>query len=144
MMFNKFNVDERSRQTATHTAYFFLHITQLLLAGVLFYRLYILGQPDGELWDLQLVLAFSIFGYMGTQLYLGGVLPVLNLKGALIVYGILVTLVAGISLLSYGVPPLSDWSNTWLPAFLGPAILVGLYALLAWLGKRRLERLIEE
>ena len=111
---------------------------------MLFYRLYILGQPDGELRDLQLVLAFSIFGYMGTQRYLGGVLPVLNLKGALIVYGILVTLVAGISLLSYGFPPLSDWSNTWLPAFLGPAIMVGLYSLLAWLGKRRLERQITQ
>ena len=143
-MFNKFTIDERSRQTATHTAYFFLHITQLLLAGVIFYRLYILGQPDGELRDFQIVLAISIFGYMGTQRYLGGVLPVLNLKGALIVYGILVTLVAGISLLSYGFPPLSDWSNTWLPAFLGPAIMVGLYSLLAWLGKRRLERQITQ
>ena len=143
-MFNRFNIDERSRQTATRSAYFFLHITQLLLAGVIFYRLYILGQPDGELRDFQLVLGFSIFGYMGTQLYLGGILPVLNLKGALLVYGILVAMVAGGSLLAYGVPPLSDWSSTWLPAFLGPAILVGLYALLAWLGKRRLERQITE
>ncbi len=144
MMFNRFNVDERSRQTATHTAYFFLHITQLLLAGVIFYRLYILGQPDGELRDFQLVLGLSIFGYMGTQLYLGGILPVPNLKGALAAYGVLVALVAGGSLLAFGVPPLSDWSTTWLPAFLGPAILVGLYALLAWLGKRRLERQITE
>jgi len=143
-MFNRFNIDERSRQTATRSAYFFLHITQLLLAGVIFYRLYILGQPDGELRDFQLVLGFSIFGYMGTQLYLGGILPVINLKGALIVYGILTGLVAGVSLIAYGIPPLSDWANTWLPALLGPAILVGLYALLAWLGKRRIERQIEE
>jgi hypothetical protein len=143
-MFNRLNVDERSRQTATRTAYFFLHVTQLLLAGVLFYRLYVTGQPDGELRDFQLVLGFSIFGYLGTQLYLGGILPVLNLKGALTAYGILVAAVAGISLLIHGVPPLSDWSTTWLPAFLGPAILVGLYALLAWLGKRRIERQIAE
>ncbi len=143
-MFNRFNVDERSRQTATRTAYFFLHLTQLLLAGVLFYRLYVLGQPDGELRDIQVVLVFSIFGYMGTQLYLGGVLPVPNLKGALIAYGLLTGLVTGVSLISYGIPPLSDWANTWLPAFLGPAILVGLYTLLARLGKRRIERLIEE
>lgn len=143
-MFNKFTIDERSRQTATHTAYFFLHITQLLLAGVIFYRLYILGQPDGELRDFQIVLAISIFGYMGTQLYLGGILPVLNLKGALIVYAVLTGLVVGGSLIVYGFPPLSDWANTWLPAILGPAILVGLYSLTAWLGKRRIERQITD
>ena len=143
-MFNNFTIDERSRQTATHTAYFFLHITQLLLAGVIFYRLYILGQPDGELRDFQIVLAISIFGYMGTQLYLGGILPVLNLKGALIVYAVLTGLVVGGSLIVYGFPPLSDWANTWLPAILGPAILVGLYSLTAWLGKRRIERQITD
>ena len=143
-MLNRFNVDERSRQTATRTAYFFLHITQLLLAAVLFYRLYVLGQPDGEVRDIQAVLAISIFGYMGTQLYFGGILPVPNLKGALIAYGILAGLVTAVGLLAYGLPPLSDWATTWLPAILGPAILVGLYTLFAWLGKRRLERLIEE
>lgn len=143
-MLNRFNVDERSRETATRTAYFFLHITQLLLAGVLFYRLYVLGQPDGELRDFQVVLAISLFGYIAAQLYFGGILPVPSLKGALAAWAALVVLVAGGSILFMGFPPLSDWAVTWLPAVLGPAILVGLYSLLAWLGKRRIDRQIEE
>lgn len=73
-----------------------------------------------------------------------GILPVLNLKGTLIMYAVLTGLVVGGSLITYGFPPLSDWANTWLPATLGPAILVGLYSLTAWLGKRRIERQIDE
>jgi hypothetical protein len=41
--------------------------------------------------------------------------------------------------LVYGLPTLDNWTNTLLPVLLGPAILIGLYAGLAYLGKKRIE-----
>jgi hypothetical protein len=141
-LFQKLTIDERTRGNAGHAAGIILGITQILLAGVLFFRLYILGQPDSEVRDIQAVLAISIFGYIALQLYLGGMFPVPTPRGAVIVYLALMALVTGGCLLIYGVPPISDWTSTWLPALLGPAIVVGVYYFVAWLGRRRLERQI--
>ena len=137
-------IDERSRANTRYAAAIWLGVTQVLLAGVVFYRLYVLGQPDEEIRDFQAVLAISLFGYIALQLYLGGVLPVPTLKGAVIGYLVLMGLVVGGCLLIYGVPPAEDWASTWLPATLGPAIIVGLYYLVAWLGRRRVDRQISE
>jgi hypothetical protein len=67
-----------------------------------------------------------------------------TLSGAAVAYFGLMALVAGGCLLIYGLPPMSDWTSTWLPALLGPALIVGIYYLIAWLGRRRLERLISD
>lgn len=144
MLFERLKIDERMRSNARYAAAIWLGVTQVLLAGVVFYRLYVLGQPDSEIRDFQFVLAVSLFGYIGLQLYLGGVFPVPTWRGILVGYFILMGLVVGGSLLIHGVPPKEDWANTWLPALLGPALIVGLYYLVAWLGKRRVERKIEE
>ena len=137
-------IDERVRTNAGRAAAIWLGVTQLLLAGVVFYRLFILGQPDGEIRDFQAVLAVSLFGYMGLQLYLGGLLPVLTWKGMLVGYLGLGAVVTGGCILALGVPAAEDWATTWLPAVIGPAVFVGLYALTAWLGERRLERQMED
>jgi hypothetical protein len=137
-------IDERIRANAGRAAAIWLGVTQVLLAGVVFYRLLILGQPDSEIRDFQAVLAVSLFGYIVLQLYMGGLFPVLTWKGMLAAYLILFALVTGGSILAMGVPAPEDWKNTWLPAFLGPALIVGLYSLVAWLGERRVERQIEE
>lgn len=143
-LFERMTIDERTRGNAGHAAGIVLGITQILLTGVIFYRLYILGQPDSELRDFQAVLAISLIGYIGLQLYLGGLFPVPTPKGALVAYLGLMGLVTGGCLLIYGVPPISDWKSTWLPTLLGPAIIVAVYYLVAWLGRRRLERLMGE
>jgi uncharacterized membrane protein len=118
----------------------FLGLTQMGLAGVLFYRLLVLGQSDSEVLDIQALLLFSIFGYIALRLYLGGILPVITWRSAVLSYAGLVALVAGACLIWFGFPPLSQWATTWLPAIVGPAIIVGLYALFAYLGHRRFER----
>ncbi len=142
MLFEKHKIDERTRENARYAAAIWLGVTQVLLAGVVFYRLYVLGQPDHEIRDFQFVLAVSLFGYIGMQLYLGGIFPVPTLKGLVVGYLLLMGVVVGGSLAIHGLPPAEDWANTWLPALLGPALMVGLYYLVAWLGKRRIERRI--
>ena len=51
MLFRKDKMDERVRQSMGHWSAIWLGVTQLLLAGVIFFRLYVLNQPDGELRD---------------------------------------------------------------------------------------------
>jgi hypothetical protein len=117
--------DERSHQINGMIAQIFLGLTQIFLAVIVFYRLYVVGQPDAELNDLRLLLAFSIFGYIAARLFYGGILPKLSWKPALIAYAALAGLITVVCLLIYGWPAPEDWANTWLPAFLGPAFLVG-------------------
>jgi hypothetical protein len=137
-------VDERIRVNAARAAWIWLGVTQVMLAAVVFYRLLILGQPDSELRDVQAVLAISLFGHIALQLYMGGLFPVLTWKGMLAAYLVLFALIAGGSILAMGMPAPEEWRTTWLPATVGPALVVGLYSLVAWLGERRVERQMEE
>jgi len=113
MLFQKKAIDERTRSNTRYAAAIWLGTTQILLAGVVFYRLYVLGQPDEQIRDFQAVLGISIFGYLALQLFVGGVMPT------------------------------PTWTGTWLPALLGPALFIGAYALTARLGQWRIERQIE-
>jgi len=143
MLFQRLPLDERTRSNARYAAAIWLGVTQLMLVGVIFYRLYVIGQPDEEIRDFQFVLAISLFGYAGLQLFLGGVMPVPTWKGAFVAYGVLAGSITVVCLIIYGWPQPTEWADTWLPALLGPAVLVGAYVLVARLGQRRIERQIE-
>ncbi len=135
--------DERSVIVTGRCATVFLGITQILLLLALLRRRYLLDQPTAEIWDIQAVLLLSIFGYIGARLYLWGALPVLSFKGAILGYLLLAGSVTGGCLLLLGIPEPSDWASTWLPALLGPAILICMYSLVAHLGKRRIEKMMK-
>lgn len=143
MFFRTLHKDERAQSTTRYAAAIWLGVTQVLLAGVVFYRLYVLGQPDEQIRDFQAVLTISIFGYLALQLFLGGVMPLPTWKGAILMYAILAGTITVVCLLIYGWPEAAEWTNTWLPALLGPAILIGAYMLVAYLGHRRIDRQIE-
>lgn len=144
MFFQEMRIDERTRSTTHYAATIWLGVTQVLLAGVMVYRLYILGQPDEQIRDFQAVLGVSIFGHIALQLFLGGAMPIPTLRGALLSYLVLTFSIVTGCLIIYGWPQPSEWTNTWLPALLGPALLIGIYALTARLGQWRIERQIEE
>ena len=143
MLFHRLQIDERTRSTTRYAAAIWLGVTQLLLAGVVFYRLYVLGQPDEEIRDFQAVLAISLFGYAALQLFLGGVMPIPTWKGAIVSYLALTGLITAVCLVLYGWPRPAEWANTWLQALLGPALLIGAYMLVARLGQWRIERQLD-
>lgn len=144
MLFQPLQIDERTRSTTRYAAAIWLGVTQVLLAGVVFYRLYVMGQPDEEIRDFQSVLAISLFGYAALQLFLGGVMPVPTWKGAVVSYLVLTTVISGVCLAIYGWPQPAEWTDTWLPALLGPALLIGAYILVARVGQWRIERQLEQ
>lgn len=143
MFFQEMKLDERTRANTRYAAAIWLGITQVLLAAVIFYRLYLLGQPDEEIRDFQAVLAISIFGYLALQLFLGGVMPIPTWRGALVAYLVLAGVIVSVCLAIYGWPRPEEWTSTWLPGLLGPALLVAGYILVARLGQWRIERQIE-
>lgn len=143
-LFQSLQLDERTRMNTGYAAAIWLGVTQLLLAGVVFYRLYVLGQPDEQIRDFQAILAISIFGYLALQLFLGGVMPVLTMRGAGAAYLVLTVIIVTGCVMIYGWPEPAQWASTWLPALLGPALLVGAYMLAARLGRWRVERQIGE
>jgi hypothetical protein len=134
-----FQWDERSEQVAGRSAMITLGLTQAALGLVLLMRLYIQGQPDEELRDIQWVLLGSIVGYFALRSFLGGIMPVPTLKQALLVYvGLFAFLFITLSIW-LGLPDLQNWTNTILPVIVGPAVIVGGYWLIAWLGQKRVE-----
>lgn len=144
MLFQPLQIDERTRSTTRYAAAIWLGVTQVLLAGVVFYRLYVMGQPDEEIRDFQSVLAISLFGYAALQLFLGGVMPIPTWKGAFVSYLVLTLLISGVCLAIYGWPQPAEWTVTWLPAILGPALLIGAYMLVARIGQWRIDRQLEQ
>lgn len=141
--FHRLASDERTQANTRYAAAIWLGVTQVLLAGVLFYRLYALGQPDEELRDIRAVLAISIFGYLALQLLLGGVMPMPTWRGAIAAYLALTSAVVIVCLAIYGWPEPTAWASTWLPSLLGPALMIGGYALFARLGRWLVERRLE-
>ena len=140
MLYYKTTIDERTRSHTWQIAGLWLGITQVLLAAVIFYRLYILGQPDEQIRDFSIVLLISLFGNLGMQLFFSSVLPQLTWKGMVTAYALLTGTIVVVSVAIHGWPAPEEWAVTWLPALLGPALLVGGYVLLARLGQWRVER----
>lgn len=140
MLIQKSTIDERARSMTWQIAGLWLGLTQILLAGVIFYRLYVLGQPDAEIRDFSIVLSISLFGHLAFQLFYSSTLPQLTWKGMAAAYAVLAATITIVSVALHGWPAPSDWANTWLPALLGPAILVGAYVALVRLGRWRVER----
>lgn len=99
-----------------------------------------MSQPDAENRDIQLLLFGSVGAYFPLRSFLGGTMPVPTLKQAAIAWLSMFTFLFVVLSVWFGLPHLKDWATTLLPVTLGPALAVGGYCLIAWLGKRHVER----
>lgn len=136
--------DERIQQANGLSAILALSLTQLALGIIVLVRAYVLNQPDDQFRDIQLVLAGSLVGYFALRAVLGGNMPVPKLWHAASAYAVMVIALTTILTLWLGPPDLSDWTNNILPVLVGPALVVATYWFFAALGRRRLERTLED
>ncbi|HPH97170.1 MAG TPA: hypothetical protein PKW33_11155 [Anaerolineaceae bacterium] len=136
-------VDERTEQINGWVSFFCLMLTQLALAGVLVYKRYFLGLPEEAYAEIIWILGLSVGGYWALRLYFSGILPVIPLKKMAIIYIISVALIFIPTLLIVGWPPAERWYEVLYP-FIGVAVILGFYSLVAYFGKRRLEKDIAE
>ncbi|MEJ2749877.1 MAG: hypothetical protein P8183_18505 [Anaerolineae bacterium] len=135
-----FVTDERMQLVTGRIAVIFLGLTQTAILGIILYRRYYLGQGEEYYSDIRLVLGFSVFGYIAARLYYGAVLPVLSFKKLVYIYVGFVLFLTVVLSIWFGLPTINNWQNTILPVLLGPAILVSAYWLMAYLGKKRMEK----
>jgi len=136
--------DERTQALSGNIATIILALTQTALLGSILYRRFALGMDEAYYRDIKIILLASVFSFIAARLYFGAVLPVISFRILVRVYVISVVLLFMVLSLWLGWPNLSDWQNTILPVVLGPAILLGLYAGLAYLGEKRIEKLVSK
>lgn len=136
------HVDERAELVAGKLAFIFLGLTQAGLFGAIFYQRYIQGLPTAYYNDLAIIFGASVLGYWFFSLYLGGLLPMLSLRSILAAYLYLVLATGLPHTIIRGLPQGREWVDRLLIIFGAPAVLVGGYAIVAALGKRRLDRMM--
>lgn len=132
-------IDERIERMNGQISFLFLHLTQIGLAGILFYKRYMQGLPTSETNLLAWLLGLSIGGYWSLRLYLSGILPLVSFRKLLMIYLVAVAFITIPTYLIHGLPEPERWYEVLYP-FIGVAVVLGLYFLVSYFGKRRLEK----
>ena len=132
-------IDERIERLNGQVSFLFLHLTQIGLAGILFYKRYMLGLPTSETNSLAWLLGLSIGGYWSLRLYLSGILPVVSFRKLLMIYLVAVAFITIPTYLIHGLPEPERWYEVLYP-FIGVAVVLGLYFLVSYFGKQQLEK----
>lgn len=132
-------MDERTELISGRVAFFIMSAMQICLSGALGIRRYVLGQQGASYPEVYWILFLSILGYWGFRVYLSGVLTPLPLKKTILIYGVLEAFFITPTLWIHGLPTQKDWLAGVIPMLVAPAALLGIYNLVAGLGKKRLE-----
>lgn len=133
-------IDERTEHINGLASFLCLMLTQLALVGVIIYKRYGLGLPTGEYDEVTWIAGLSMGGYWAIRLYLSGVLPVISFRKILVIYALLVAVIFIPTYLIHGWPAKENWYEVLYP-FIGVAVILGGYSLIAYLGKRRIEQI---
>ena len=133
-------IDERTEHINGVVSFLCLMLTQLALVGVMVYKRYVLGLPPSAYAEISWVAGVSMGGYWVIRLYLSGILPVISFRKMLMIYFLLVAVIFIPTYLIHGWPEAERWLEVTYP-FIGVAVILGVYSLIAWLGKRRIEQL---
>jgi hypothetical protein len=142
-MIDWLQMDERAEHVSGRLAFIFLGLTQAGLLIAIVIQRYAQSLAPSYYNDLAIILACSVLGFWGMNLFFGGALPQLSARSLLSVYLFLAFSIGIPHLLIRGIPVTGGWTRWILIVFGAPAVLVGGYALVALLGKKRLDRLAE-
>jgi hypothetical protein len=136
-------MDERTEHINGLVSFVCLMLTQLALVGVIVSKRYFLGLPQEAYAEISWIAGLSMGGYWAIRLYLSGILPVISFKKILVIYFLLVAFISIPTYFIHGWPAAGDWYEVLYP-LLGVAVLLGFYSLMAYLGKRRLEKIASQ
>ena len=136
-------MDERTEGINGLVSFYVLMLTHLALAAVIVYKAYVLKLPEESYAELSVIMGLSMGGYWAMRLYFSGILPVISLKKLLVIYFVGVAMIWIPTYLIGGWPAPSYWYQVLYP-FIGVAVVLGFYSLVAYLGKRRLEKDLSE
>jgi hypothetical protein len=143
------NLDERNVYVILRvcTVLYVLTIASLIVTQL--YRQFVLNQATREWQDIANILTFNVLVLIGSVLYLGGITPQkVQLRHILVVYagfvlvGVIFTIFKYAVLLGQKVS-LAEISNYLLIVSVICGVLVMAWSLLAYLGKKRIEKRLE-
>jgi hypothetical protein len=138
-----FILDERSERINGQISFYILMLTQAALALLIAYKRYMQRLDTSSYESFSAILLISMLSYWAIRLYLSGILPVISLRKLALVYIVLVMVIEIPAFLIAGMPEPGRWYEVLYP-FIGVAVILGFYTLVAYLGKRRLQKEIGE
>ena len=118
-------------------------LTQAAFALLIAYKRYIQGFDTSYYSGFSFLVLLSMLSYWAARLYLSGILPVISLRKLALLYIILVLFIEIPAFLISGMPEPGRWYEVLYP-FVGVALVLAFYALVAYSGKRRIAKLYTE
>lgn len=137
-------IDERTELINGKVSAVILVFTQAALAIAIAYLRYVKHLDTSYTGLFSAILVASMSIYWGLRLYLSGALPVFSLRIYIAKYLAIVAVIVIPSGLIHGWPTVQNWTSTILPATTIPALFLFLIWLIAFMGKRRIDRQIQD
>lgn len=137
-------IDERTELINGKVSVVILVFTQAALAIAIAYLRYVKHLDTSYTGIFSAILVASMSIYWGLRLYLSGALPVFSLRVYIAKYLAIVAVIVIPSGLIHGWPTAQNWTSTILPATTVPALFLFLIWLIAFMGKRRIDRQIQD
>ncbi len=134
-------MDERIERINGRISFYLLMLTQAGLAFLIVYKRYIQGLDTAYYSGFNTILLVSFLTYWGFHLYFSGILPVISFRKLALIYAGIVLLIEVLAYLISGPP--TPWYEVFYPV-VGVAIVITMYALVAYLGKLRLKKELSE
>ena len=143
-------MDERNRQVAGRVIAIMYFLTILAMQGIVLYRQFALGQDIHDFEDIAILMTVNSLFLVSALLYFGAVqIQRLKIKSIILVYGIFIAVGTLFTWVKYNLVGKAGLDLGQLvekvliiAAIIG--IILGFWILLSILGKRRLEKELEE
>ena len=142
-------LDERNINILLRICTVMYFITLVSLIAIQLYRQFVLHQAMHEWQDIANILTFNALILLGSALYLGGITPekvkirtILLLYVGFVVVGVIFTIFKYTVLLQQQVN-LTDIGNYVLIVSVICGVLIALWSLLAYLGKKRIDKKLD-
>lgn len=136
-----FRSDERTASLVHKICTRFYFFTMVALFCILLYRQLILDQPIDELHDLAMLITANIILWIGAALYYGGIsIARVRALPVILIYLVLVVVGTVFTAWKYGSTTFGEIAGHFVTVAIVSAGLVGIWAILAYAGQKRMDR----
>jgi len=142
---NPLGIDERNKEIFMKICTFLYVVTIYMMIGIILYRQIFLHQDSSQFNDIAMIMSINVILAIAAVLYFGGLsFKKVRIGVALGFYLLMVVLGTVVSVIKYGLSDLAFLFDKFLINAAIAAILVSLWYGLAWLGKRRQDKELED
>ena len=144
-----FTLDERGNRIVRQISTILYIVTLYALIGFQLYRQFVLHQPSDEWNDIAILISFNVIVWLGSLLYLSGVVNPRDVKIRYLMVGFSGFVILGLAFTIFKYSVLLDQTlsmtqvlDYFFIVLKISAVLIALWGLLAYIGNRRMEKRI--